>query len=118
LKPGGRFVVLDCSKPDNPIMGLGFKIYLEPQCRCSSAFCRGDGDAYRYLKESTEKFLTANELSAELHAAGFRDVHPDDSWAAAWRFTSRRRERRCVQSKRVRVRRGERSRSAAPSATA
>ena len=74
LKPGGRLVVLDCSKPDNPIMRFGFWIYLRTVMPLLIRFLHGDGDAYRYLKESTEKFLTPNELTAELTRAGFSKV--------------------------------------------
>jgi demethylmenaquinone methyltransferase/2-methoxy-6-polyprenyl-1,4-benzoquinol methylase len=74
LKPGGRFVCLDSSKPESAVMRAGFGAYLHGVMPLVVRLCGGDRDAYRYLTASTERFLTARELAAELRAAGFQDV--------------------------------------------
>ncbi len=74
LKPGGRFITLDCSKPGNALMRAGFWLYLRTVMPVLVRTLHGDDDAYRYLKESTEKFLTPNELDAELLHAGFKEI--------------------------------------------
>jgi demethylmenaquinone methyltransferase / 2-methoxy-6-polyprenyl-1,4-benzoquinol methylase len=74
LKPGGRFVCLEVSRPSSAIQRVGFSAYL--RCvmpiviRCSG----GDRAAYRYLADSTSRFPAAGELAAELSAAGFGEV--------------------------------------------
>lgn len=74
LRPGGRFVVLDCSRPASWFVRLGFSLYLRLVMPLAVRLRGGDPSAYRYLAASTARFLTAAELSAELRAAGFRDV--------------------------------------------
>jgi demethylmenaquinone methyltransferase / 2-methoxy-6-polyprenyl-1,4-benzoquinol methylase len=74
LKPEGRLVVLDCSKPTNPFVRFGFAAHVRCVLPILARFKGGDPEAYRYLAASTEAFLTADELAAELTAAGFRDV--------------------------------------------
>jgi demethylmenaquinone methyltransferase/2-methoxy-6-polyprenyl-1,4-benzoquinol methylase len=74
LKPGGRFVILDCSRPANPLVRLGFAIYLRLFMPLVIRLRGGDPAAYRYLADSTARFLTAAELSQELRTAGFVEV--------------------------------------------
>jgi demethylmenaquinone methyltransferase / 2-methoxy-6-polyprenyl-1,4-benzoquinol methylase len=74
LKPGGRFVSLDSSKPASAFMRAGFAAYLRGVMPLVVRLCGGDRDAYRYLADSTDRFLTARELADELRAAGFADV--------------------------------------------
>jgi demethylmenaquinone methyltransferase/2-methoxy-6-polyprenyl-1,4-benzoquinol methylase len=74
LKPGGRFVCLDSSKPASAFMRAGFAAYLRGVMPVVVRLCGGDRDAYRYLASSTERFLTARELSDELRASGFSEV--------------------------------------------
>jgi demethylmenaquinone methyltransferase / 2-methoxy-6-polyprenyl-1,4-benzoquinol methylase len=74
LRPGGRFVSLDSSRPASAFMRAGFAAYLHGVMPIVVRLCGGDRDAYRYLADSTERFLTARELADELRAAGFSDV--------------------------------------------
>jgi demethylmenaquinone methyltransferase / 2-methoxy-6-polyprenyl-1,4-benzoquinol methylase len=74
LKPGGRFVCLDSSKPASAFMRAGFAAYLHGVMPVVVRLCGGDRDAYRYLANSTERFLTARELADELRASGFSEV--------------------------------------------
>lgn len=74
LKPGGRLVVLDCSRPASGFVRFGFNLYLRLVMPLVVRLRGGDSSAYRYLADSTARFLTAAELSAELRTAGFKDV--------------------------------------------
>ncbi len=74
LKPGGRLVVLDCSRPDSWFVRFGFNLYLRLVMPLVVRLRGGDSSAYRYLADSTSRFLTAAELSAELRTADFKDV--------------------------------------------
>ena len=74
LKPGGRFVCLEVSRPGSALARAGFVVYLHVVMPAMVTLTGGDRSAYRYLADSTERFLSAPELAAELRAAGFADV--------------------------------------------
>jgi demethylmenaquinone methyltransferase/2-methoxy-6-polyprenyl-1,4-benzoquinol methylase len=74
LKPGGRLVSLDTSKPASAIMRAGFAVWLRTVMPVLVRLSGGDREAYRYLADSTRRFLTARELATELEAAGFAPV--------------------------------------------
>ena len=71
LKPGGRVVSLEVSRPASALMRAGFHAYLSVVMPLMIGLSGGDRSAYRYLAESTERFLSARELAAELGQAGF-----------------------------------------------
>ena len=73
LKPGGRFVSLDSSRPASAFMRAGFSVYLHGVMPVLVRLCGGDREAYRYLAASTERFLTAKELAAELRVGRLRE---------------------------------------------
>jgi demethylmenaquinone methyltransferase / 2-methoxy-6-polyprenyl-1,4-benzoquinol methylase len=74
LKPGGRFVCLETSRPSSAVMRAGLAVWLHGVMPVLVRLSGGDREAYRYLAASTERFLTANELAAELSSAGFASV--------------------------------------------
>src|SRR4029077_674192 len=59
LKPGGRFVCLETSRPASAFMRAGFAVWLHGVMPLLVRFSGGDREAYRYLAASTERFLTA-----------------------------------------------------------
>lgn len=73
LKPGGRIVLLEFSKPQAwfaPFYGL-FSRFVIPALGAAIATNRG---AYRYLVESIRLFPDADSISRELAEAGFADI--------------------------------------------
>jgi demethylmenaquinone methyltransferase/2-methoxy-6-polyprenyl-1,4-benzoquinol methylase len=74
LKPAGRFVCLEVSRPSSAIMRGGFAVYMRAVMPLLVRLCGGDARAYRYLTDSTAKFLGAEALATELWDAGFADV--------------------------------------------
>ena len=74
LKPGGRFVCIDMSRPRGPISRAGFWIYRHLVMRGLVRFAGGNRSAYRYLACSTDGFPDGPELKDELETAGFEDV--------------------------------------------
>jgi demethylmenaquinone methyltransferase/2-methoxy-6-polyprenyl-1,4-benzoquinol methylase len=74
LKPGGRFVCLEVSRPDSTLARAGFSVYLRAVMPLMVGLTGGDRRAYRYLAESTARFLSAKELASELEVAGFESV--------------------------------------------
>ncbi len=74
LKPGGRIVTLDTSRPRPSIISPLIKIHLHVVIPTLGSWVAGQPEAYRYLPDSTERFLSAEELAEALQAAGFRKV--------------------------------------------
>lgn len=74
LKPGGRMVCLDTSPPPRhrlyPVITLHLKYGIPLMGRLVS----GNGQAYRYLPESTQKFISPTQLADIIRKAGFTDV--------------------------------------------
>jgi demethylmenaquinone methyltransferase/2-methoxy-6-polyprenyl-1,4-benzoquinol methylase len=74
IKPGGRFVCLEFSRPAwwlAPFYDLYSWLVIP---RLGAAVARAPG-AYQYLVESIRRFPDQREFAKQLTAAGFRDVH-------------------------------------------
>jgi demethylmenaquinone methyltransferase/2-methoxy-6-polyprenyl-1,4-benzoquinol methylase len=74
LRPGGRLVCLDTTPPpQNPLRPF-INFHLHYVIPLLGRVVAGASDAYTYLPESTERFLTAEKLAERISQAGFRDV--------------------------------------------
>ncbi len=74
LKPGGRWVALDTTRPRPNVFSPLIHLYLRKVIPVMGALLTGQRDAYTYLPETSEAFLRAEELAAHLAAAGFKKV--------------------------------------------
>lgn len=74
LKPGGWMVALDTTRPVSNIFTPLIKFYMRSVIPFLGRLLTGQKEAYRYLPESSEGFLRAEELAAHLAAAGFKKV--------------------------------------------
>lgn len=74
LKPGGRFLCIDMSRPRGLLSRAGFFVYRHSLMPVLARLGGGDAGAYRYLAGSTDRFPGAAELAGEWRAAGFADV--------------------------------------------
>lgn len=74
LKPGGRLVILDTSPPPHNLLRPFILFHLKYGIPTLGRLISGNGDAYEYLPESTQKFKTPDELAALMREAGFRNV--------------------------------------------
>jgi demethylmenaquinone methyltransferase/2-methoxy-6-polyprenyl-1,4-benzoquinol methylase len=74
LKPGGRLVVLDTTRPHRNLLLPFIRFYLRVIIPLLGRLVTGDREAYRYLPASTEGFLSAEELAEKLRIAGFLEV--------------------------------------------
>ena len=77
LKPGGRIVILDTTKPRKNILAPLINIHLHYIIPFIGGLLTGERDAYTYLPESTQQFLRAEELAAHMAAAGFKKIYFD-----------------------------------------
>ncbi len=74
LKPGGRFVCIDMSRPEGWFARTGFWFYRHLFMPMMARLLGGNLSAYRYLAHSTDRFPDAAALEAELRTAGFTSV--------------------------------------------
>jgi len=74
LKPGGRFVVLESSKPSNQIWRFFNNIYLQLILPYLGGILSGNLKAYKYLAKSSKNYYTREEMGKILEKAGFRQI--------------------------------------------
>lgn len=72
LKPGGRFACLDMTRTSGPVGRIGQAIFRRTVPVLGRLF--GQPEAYAYLPESTDRFLTPDELAEAMRRAGLTDV--------------------------------------------
>ncbi|MFO7585756.1 MAG: ubiquinone/menaquinone biosynthesis methyltransferase [Anaerolineales bacterium] len=74
LKPGGRIVILDTTRPRRNLLSPFIWIHLHIIIPTLGTLLSGQRDAYTYLPDSTEAFLSAEELAARMMGVGFREI--------------------------------------------
>ena len=75
LKPGGRIVILDTTKPKRNILSPFIWLYMHVVIPFVGGLLSGFRDAYNYLPDSTEGFVTAEEMTVRMAAVGFKKVN-------------------------------------------
>jgi demethylmenaquinone methyltransferase/2-methoxy-6-polyprenyl-1,4-benzoquinol methylase len=74
LKPGGRLVALDTTRPRPSLFSPLVRLHLRLVIPLLGRLVTGEADAYRYLPESTRGFLSAEQLAARLLEADLVEV--------------------------------------------
>lgn len=74
LKPGGRLLILEFSRPDNPVIKPLYNFYLNRVLPGLAGLISGDKEAYEYLASSIGGFYEPAELLALMEKAGFSDL--------------------------------------------
>jgi demethylmenaquinone methyltransferase/2-methoxy-6-polyprenyl-1,4-benzoquinol methylase len=74
LKPGGRVVVLEFSKPKAPVLRSFFKIYFTKILPLFGGLISGSKSAYQYLPDSVSRFPDQGQLASMMKDAGFEAV--------------------------------------------
>jgi len=75
LKPGGRFLCLEFSDVDLPILDRIYDLWSFHAIPQIGGLVAGDADSYRYLVESIRKFPTQPQFARKIEKAGFSRVH-------------------------------------------
>jgi len=74
LKPGGRFVNVETSRPPFRPVRKFFDLYIKLFVKALGSRISGSTTAYRYLATTIPRFYTAEELAEILREAGFEKV--------------------------------------------
>ncbi len=74
LKPGGRVICLEISKPPQNLLRPFFLFFFNKIVPLLGGLVSGQRDAYTYLPQSVSEFLTPDELKAIMERAGLREV--------------------------------------------
>jgi demethylmenaquinone methyltransferase/2-methoxy-6-polyprenyl-1,4-benzoquinol methylase len=74
LKPGGRFLCLEFSKVDVPVLDRIYDAYSFNVIPRLGQMVTGDGESYQYLVESIRRFPPPAAFARMIEEAGFRRV--------------------------------------------
>jgi len=74
IKPGGRLLVLEFSRPALDILKSAYDWYSFAAIPALGRMVAGDADSYRYLVESIRVHPNQEALAAMMREAGFEDV--------------------------------------------
>ena len=84
LKPGGRFLCLEFSHVENPVVEQMYEFYSFQVIPPMGKVLAGDWDSYQYLVESIRRFPNQEDFSEMISNAGFRCVtHENLSFGVA-----------------------------------
>ncbi len=75
LKTGGKLLILEFSRPTNPIISPFYNLYLNRILPIIAGMVSGDKEAYDYLASSIAKFYEPEELMGMMKIAGFNKVY-------------------------------------------
>ena len=74
LKNSGRIVILDTTRPKKNILSPFIWIHMHFIIPTLGGLLTGVREAYNYLPDTTEGFVTAEDLASRMEKAGFRNV--------------------------------------------
>ena len=75
LKPGGKLVVLEFSKPTNPIFRKMYNLYMNVITPAIGKLFSKNKEAYQYLNDSVQAFPEGNSFLNILNGAGFTQTY-------------------------------------------
>ncbi len=74
LKPGGRIVVLDTTHPRKNLLTPFIKLYFRTVIPLLGKLLTGNREAYTYLTQSSENFISAEALTSAMRRCGFTEI--------------------------------------------
>ena len=75
LKPGGKLVILEFSKPKNTFFLSFYKLYLRVIAPRIGKMVSGSFDAYKYLNDSVNAFPEGKSFTEILNKVGYKDTY-------------------------------------------
>jgi demethylmenaquinone methyltransferase/2-methoxy-6-polyprenyl-1,4-benzoquinol methylase len=75
LKNGGRIIILDTTRPKKNILSPFIWLHMHVVIPTLGGLLTGVREAYRYLPETTERFVTAEEMASRMAAVGFKKIN-------------------------------------------
>ncbi|MBK8609988.1 MAG: bifunctional demethylmenaquinone methyltransferase/2-methoxy-6-polyprenyl-1,4-benzoquinol methylase UbiE [Chitinophagaceae bacterium] len=75
LRPGGKLVVLEFSKPRSVVVKFMYNLYMKFICPNVGKLFSKNRNAYQYLDESINKFPEGNDFKAILDKLGYRNTY-------------------------------------------
>jgi demethylmenaquinone methyltransferase / 2-methoxy-6-polyprenyl-1,4-benzoquinol methylase len=75
LKKGGRLVILDTTRPKKNLLSPFIWLHMHVVIPLLGKLLTGSSEAYRYLPETTEGFVTAENMASRMAAIGFRKIN-------------------------------------------
>ena len=75
LRKGGRMVILDTTRPKKNLLSPFIWLHMHVIIPVLGRVLTGSRDAYRYLPETTEGFVTAENLASRMAAVGFKKIN-------------------------------------------
>lgn len=75
LKSGGRIVILDTTKPQPSLASPFIWMHMHVVIPLIGGLLSGFKEAYNYLPDSTEEFITATEMVVRMAAVGFKRIN-------------------------------------------
>jgi demethylmenaquinone methyltransferase/2-methoxy-6-polyprenyl-1,4-benzoquinol methylase len=74
LAPGGRAVILDFGKPDNPVAAALYQAFLRTMMPAVGWFFHRDPQTYLYIPESLKRYPGQRGVADLMRSAGFTNV--------------------------------------------
>ena len=74
LKPGGKLIVLECTKPKLPVIKNFYNLYLKVIAPWIGRVVSKNDNAYQYLNESVQKFPEGNDFVQILNKLGYKNA--------------------------------------------
>jgi len=74
LKPGGRFAILELSRPKNRLLKFGFDLHMKSIMPVIGWITTGKKEPFQYLCQTTMTFLSPEEFKERLEQARFGQV--------------------------------------------
>jgi len=74
LKPGGKLVILECTKPKLPVIKNFYNLYLNLIAPLIGRVISKNKNAYQYLNESVQKFPEGNDFVQILNKLGYKNA--------------------------------------------
>lgn len=75
LKPGGKLVVLEFSKPKAPVIKQFYNVYMKVVAPAMGKLFSKNRNAYKYLDESIKKFPEGKNFTQILDSLGYRNTY-------------------------------------------